>query len=279
MKGKWGEQFSDSIGRKWKPILAVSIIGAIIGAGVAPFAPKHWQARVLIEIGQSGNNSPMIDPSTVVERIKFPSFATEVISKLGLSEEGNRSSTLIKKTLWASVPRGSSNLVELSVDGQSPEDSVKIASTALSLIQKEHEALLKPATARKEKLLSDYESELKNLSDQRNSILSRLNSTASTESSKFSQNIVLSSIIQSDGQQTRSLNEQVASLREQLDPTRTFNTKAVAPVYVPRRPSGYPVWGCAIAGFLAGLLFGIGLFMLIDSKFRQSFSRAMLGYN
>nr|WKF58933.1 hypothetical protein HUO10_003435 [Paraburkholderia busanensis] len=275
-KNTGAPRLADSIGKRWKTILAISVVGALIGTAGSTLIQKHWPARVLVQVGQTENGIPLVDPAGLVERIKFPSFAAQVAGAVGLPEDGDARAKLIKRTLSASISRGG-NLVEIHVDGYSQQDAKNNAAAALALIQKDHEALLAPVMTRKQKLLADYEQQLKDHLDQRSEILSRLESKSGADNSRGSRDIVFSNLIQSDGLETRALTEQIAGLRDQLDATKMFNTKAVAPVYVGDRPDSLSAAACAIFGLVAGLAVSLAWLLVKDAGFRVSFYGALFG--
>ncbi|WGS50953.1 hypothetical protein LFL96_05470 [Paraburkholderia sp. D15] len=271
------QRLAESIGKRWKSILVISVLGAVVGVAGSTLVPKRWPARVLVQVGQTENGTPLVDPAGLVERIKFPSFATQVITSMGLpGDDEDPRVKLFKKTLWANVPRGGS-LIEIHVNGYSPQEAKNNAIAALALIQKDHEALLAPAIDRKQKLLTQYEQQLKEHLDQRSAILSRLQSKSGADNSHGSQDIVFSILIQSDGFETRALTEQIARLRDQLDTTRMFNTKAVAPVYVRDRPDSLSAGACSVFGLLAGLAVSLAWLLIKDASLRMSFYGAVVG--
>lgn len=81
-------------------------------------------------------------------------------------------------------------------------------------------------------------------------------------------------MLKSNDTETRAFRDQINSLDEQLSPYRTFNTKAVTEIYVPK-PAAYPK---KIIGVLIGLILGC-LIAAIWSLIRDKDLRELLRGN
>lgn len=69
-------------------------------------------------------------------------------------------------------------------------------------------------------------------------------------------------MLKSNDSETRAFRDQINSFDEQLSPYRTFNTKAVTDIYVPKR-AAYPkkIIGALIGLFLGLLIAGVCAFI------------------
>lgn len=212
---------------------------------------------MLVQIGQIGGASNLLaDPNNVVQRMKFPGFVTQVLQSLNLPSDESKSdhSALIKKTLTATLAKGG-NLLEMTVSGYSPEEAQANLSAAFRILQNEHAMLLTPSVTKLKNNLADATASLKKIEDERTAILEpikKVNSAGNIER-KFSESILLASMLKSNDSETRAFRDQINSLEEQLSPYRTFNTKVVTDIYVPKR-AAYPK---KIIGALIGLLLGL----------------------
>ncbi|MGB7195308.1 hypothetical protein [Collimonas pratensis] len=258
--------------------LTFGLLGALVALGVTYTIPKQWPATMLLQIGQIGGPSNLLaDPNNVVQRIKFPSFVTEVLQSQNLPSDESKSdrSALIKKTLTATLAKGG-NLLEMKVSGYSPEEAQANLSAAFQILQNEHAMLLTPSVTKLKNNLADVTASLKKIEDERSAILEPIKkaNSAGTIERKFSESILLASMLKSNDTETRAFRDQINSLDEQLSPYRTFNTKAVTEIYVPK-PAAYPK---KIIGVLIGLILGC-LIAAIWSLIRDKDLRELLRGN
>lgn len=249
--------------------LACGISGGLIALGIAYALPKQWPATLLFQIGQVGSGAALLaDPNNVIQRVSFPGFVNQVLraEHLDTQEPLDRRSALIKKSMTAAVVKGGT-LIEMSVKGYSPEEAKASLLGAFQVLQAEHAALLTPSVTRMEKNLGDARISLQKIEEERTAILEPIRKItgASTIEKKFSESILLASLLKSSDAEVRAFRDQINSLDEQLSPYRTFNTKEVAAVYVPQR-AVFPKNGIAAAiGVVLGLLLA-GLVVLVRDK-------------
>ncbi|MFC5474247.1 hypothetical protein [Paraherbaspirillum soli] len=260
--------------KRYALTIAISgLLSTAIAVGIAVMLPKQWPATLLFQIGQVGPNQ-LVDPNNVVQRIRFPGFALQVIQARNLPTEATDSerARLIRTSLSASIAKGS-NLIEMSVKGYSPEEAVANLDTAFKILENEHAQLLTPSITRLKKNLDDTASSLKKIEDERLAILepiAKANSATNIEK-KFSESILLTSMLKSNDSEARSLKDQKTAIEEQLSPYRTFNTQAVTSIYVPKKPSYPNKISAAILGFMLGVL-GAGIWaMRRDEELRSTF--------
>lgn len=258
-------------------LAACVILGAAAATGIAYMIPKQWPATLLFQIGQVGSGGNLlVDPNNVVQRVRFPGFVNQVLQAEHLPSDETMSerSRLIKKSLTTSIAKGGS-LLEMSVKGHSPEEAKSNLLAAFQVLQAEHGELLLPSVTRLGKNLADARASLQKIEDERVAVLEPIKqaSSAGTIERKFSESILLVSLLKSNESEIRAFRDQINTLDEQLSPYRTFNTKAVAPVYVPRH-AVYPRKSIAAA---AGLLLGLALaavwVFVRDKELRQAFFR------
>ncbi|AMP13273.1 hypothetical protein CPter291_0995 [Collimonas pratensis] len=164
----------------------------------------------------------------------------------------------------------------MKVSGYSPEEAQANLSAAFQILQNEHAMLLTPSVTKLKNNLADVTASLKKIEDERSAILEPIKkaNSAGTIERKFSESILLASMLKSNDTETRAFRDQINSLDEQLSPYRTFNTKAVTEIYVPK-PAAYPK---KIIGVLIGLILGC-LIAAIWSLIRDKDLRELLRGN
>lgn len=248
---------------------ACGLIGATIAVGIAFMLPKQWPATLLFQIGQIGSSGNLlVDPNNVLQRIKFPSFVVQVLQSqnLPIDESTNERSSLIKKSLTANLAKGG-NLVELTVRGHSPEEANANLTAAFQVLQMEHAQLLIPSITKLKKNLADATASLKKMEDERTAILDPIKkaNSAGTIERKFSESILLVSMLKSNEAETRTFRDQITSLEEQLSPYRTFNTKIITSIFVPKNAI-FPKKSIAtVLGLFLGLLVA-GIWAFVRDK-------------
>ncbi|PRC90586.1 hypothetical protein S2091_4706 [Solimicrobium silvestre] len=247
----------------------VGIVCAAIALGTAMLRPLQWKADLLFQIGQVGNAAGiLIDPNNVVQRIKFPGFAAQILSALNLPEDLNADprSKLISSSFTASVVKGGS-LINLSVNGFSKEDAIKNLQASFLLIEKEHEQLLTPLVSRLKKNLDEVNENISKIEIERQSIfepISKINTPAMIDK-KFSESIVLVNTLKVRDSELHGLHDQKNSIEDQLNPSHTFNTKIFDKIFVSFNPESRNISTFTLLGLLFGLIFA-GIWAVLNDK-------------
>lgn len=257
-----------------KHALRTAISGVLgIGAslGFTSTLPKQWPATLLFQVGQVGA-SQIVDPNSVVQRVKFPGFALQVLQSQNLPLDASESERtgLIKSSLSASLAKGG-NLIEMSVKGYSREEATENLKAAFKVLENEHAQLLTPSITRLKNNLDDTIQSLKKIEDERQAILDPINKAKNSNSieKKFSESILLTSMIRANDAETRGLRDQKNAIEEQLSPYRTFNTKMVTSIYTPRKPTSPNKILAAILGLMLGVLVASVWAIIRDKELRS----------
>lgn len=261
----------------WR-FLGWAVIGAATAVAIACLLPKEWTATILFEVGQVGDSDrPLIDPAKVVQRIVFPGFVSEVVGSQPWSdsEETKSRIRLIEKTLSAKLTK-SGNLVEMTVSGYSPRQAEDNLKAAFQLLEKEHLQLLQPSKDKLKDELEETTTSLKGLDDERTTLLDSINKVKGSPDfgRKFSEGVLLASMLKSNEMNRHLLISQQDTLKEQLSPYRTFATRVIAPLYVPKDPSFPRKDLFAVLGMLGGLLLVFGWTVSHDAVFRSVLAKS-----
>jgi uncharacterized protein involved in exopolysaccharide biosynthesis len=252
------------------------LLGTIIAVSITYVMPMQWSATMLIQIGQVGTAANLlVDPNNVIQRIKFPDFATQVLQSQNLSidESISKRGAIIRETLTGTfVKKGS--LLEMRVNGYSPEEAQENLSAAFQVLQNEHTALLIPSITKLKNNLADARASLKRIEDERIAILDPIKkaNSAATIEHKFPESILLALMLKSNEEETLVIRDRISSLDEQLNPYRTFNTKATTAIYVPKRAISLQKKVVTMIGLLLGICIA-GLWAFIrDDDLREILS-------
>jgi uncharacterized protein involved in exopolysaccharide biosynthesis len=265
--------------RHTKFFLMCGALGGGIAISIAYNIPKQWSATLLFQVGQIGSNGNLLaPPNSVVQRVKFSGFVNQVLRAENLPTEGSwfDRSTIIKKTLNATSSKDG-NLLQMTVKGRSPEEAKENVLAAFHILQVEHLELLMPSVTRFEKNLADAITSLQKIEDERATILGPIKraNSAGTIERKFSESILLASMLKSSEAEIRIFRDQINSLNEQLSPYRTFNTKEVAPIYVPRLADHPKKSLAAMMGIFLGILFAAIYVFCRDKELRGALSKSI----
>jgi len=260
------------------PLTLATFIGGIAGVGLAIFLPKQWEAKVLIQVGQTfavspdgvGTPTSLEQPARTAEWLQSQSVETEVLDSLGLPVEAgvNRDTDLLRAATKVRYLRGA-ELVEMSTRGYSPEQAKRVLMAYQANLVSTHGKLLAPALNRMKSDLSEVNAAIAVRSEEQASLESnakygaRLNATE-----RFSANALVNQLRDHINEQLRILQQRRVTLQEALNPERTFNSYAISPVSVAPRPV-FPkrsVFG--LLGAVIGALFGTILVTLRTSQRR-----------
>jgi len=233
-------------------LLAIMVVvGAIAGAGYSALSPERWPASVAIQLPQVGTGMALMDPVSVIDRIKVPDFADDVLRAAALTrgKAAEEEATLFRRTLKAEKSRGS-DIITVRVQAMSQADAKALAGTVVSILQKEHAADMAKARAFREKALASAETDLAAALETRRQIMTTARSASMPEAR-------LAIFLSANGRDVESLRLRRDELLDQLSPSRTFNTKAIAPISVAAHPLKESMPTCAFIGAAgAALLWG-----------------------
>lgn len=218
--------------------------GAAAGIAYSALSPARWPASVAIQLPQIGTGVALMDPDTVLQRIKIPDFADDVLRAAALPSGSDSEAKLFKRTLRADKPKDS-DIIRVRVQGHSAADAKKLAETVVSVLQKEHAADLAKARELREKNLANLNAEIAEEEAQHAQIIAAARSLSAEK---------LSILLSVNDREIQPLKKQRDELRDQLPPLRTFNTKAIAPVSVAQHPLHESMPICAFIGAVGAIM-------------------------
>ncbi|KJJ99492.1 hypothetical protein UB44_15405 [Burkholderiaceae bacterium 26] len=235
--------------------------------------PPRWTAKVTVQIGQvamaNANGTPakltLENQLTAAERVNQPNFRLNVIKALGLPEPdtGSKKADLAFDSLRAAAER-SPDLVTLQASSYSKEEALEIVDAAFKGLSTTHRKLFEQSTevtqqelTRAQDNLSAADTEYRNAT---NALKSGLTANAAG-----ARDVLVSNTVSLLRAQVSDLRQQVNAYRDALSPVQSYPTRAVAPAYVPERPStpSRTVW--VLGGVIIGLLIGAAFALLRDA--------------
>lgn len=278
------DQFNDEVSlldlirfarRNFYVLLSGALLGAASGLAIALIVPAKWEASALIRVGQLGSSnaggtksviepSQQIEPSSqVVDRIKNKSFQNDVLNKLGIStdEDDDDAAKDFRESLKVKLEK--SDLIGLTIRGNSPEEANKSLSAVIAEVKQTHTNMLTPSIYRLQQELASTEQELKKASAESERLIKSLDGkTDSLNDKSFSQAALLSNILLARESELENVRDRKRELEEMLSPERTFATKEIGRVEVSKKPVFPKKSLFTVIGLFFGLLLGVLVSML-----------------
>ncbi|CAM2921450.1 hypothetical protein [Cupriavidus taiwanensis] len=272
------EDVAEFLQRHAKKILTLSVVGLFIGIALTYVLPRQWEATGVLQIGQVANEGAtapapptLVEPTArALERLRIPQFSDAVLKRLGLAvgtEEG-ADATLLRASLRSTMLAGS-DLIQFSVRGFSPDRARRTAQAISDELTRIHGGLMRPSVDR---LNADLQEVTQGVAreDKRREMLNGLvrNREHVNVAGKFSENVLLSEMVNENEKALRFLRLRKNTLHELLSQERTYNTHLLGPVEVSRRHVFPRKSLFGAAGLAIGLLVSVLLGIAIDAKRR-----------
>ena len=256
----------------WK-ILILSLVGLVVGICVTFVIPKQWEATGVLQIGQVANEAttgpapptPIEPIARTLERVRMPQFTDSVLTALGdtAGPEEDATAALIRRSLKSTVLNGA-DLIQFTVRGYSPDEAKRAAQAIGDELARIHGGLMRPSLDRLNADLAEVGAGVVT-EEKRRDMLSEIvkNRGQASVTGKFSENVLLSEMVNENAKALRFLRFRKNTLQELLSKERTYNTHLLGPVetsrhYVYPRKALFGASGLAI-GLLLSVLFGIAI--------------------
>lgn len=270
------DSFRDSVFRpiaqSAKLIVVLAILGGLLGYAASMLVQPKWMAKMTIQIGQlstpvtGGLASRLVENQfTASDRYNLPSSRLKVLRALGLAEpeSGDGASNLIFGTLRATTTK-SPDLLEVQVTGYSREQAVAALSAAFKALSDDHSKLFDPTVTQLKSDLSWAAERLaaaeKAYASTYDLLKSGIGQQGAAQTSQ-ARDVLVTNLATITNTQIIDLRQQTAQLREALEPNRTYPTRIVGDIYVPKNPStpGKVKLGAAglLFGMIAGMVFAV----------------------
>lgn len=260
--------------RQW--VFGLPVLLGLIALAHGLLTPPQWEAAAIIQVGRipqvrQANPDPnggLIEPvAKAIERLKLATFRDGTLLALGVGTQDPKAGLYRDTLRLRQLPN--TDLIELRIRAFSPEDARKFVRVTVERLAVIHGQVAQPTLLHLRSLLEEVEREL----DQATVARGVLNSTASRKDrpspgERFSESVLLASILEARDDQIRRLKERRLLLIESLDPQRAFQTSLIDDVFVPRTPA-WPRTGLSVAlAAAAGLLAGVTI-ALISAAFQR----------
>jgi capsular polysaccharide biosynthesis protein len=264
--------FANSI----KLIILTGVTGALIGFLAFQFMHPRWVAKMTVQVGQVSSPVPggvvsrlVENQLTAADRYNLPTLRLAVLSELGLPapDTGSREANLIFDTLRGSTGK-SPDLINLQVSAYSREQAAAALNMSFKTLADEHRKLFDPAISRMKNDLSIASDKLKAAEREYASSYAWLESGVGQKNaaSNSARDVLLTNMAMLINNQVIELRQQATQLREALEPTRSYPTRAMGEVYIPERPSTPGRMIMIIVGAFLGLMVGAAFVVLRNSS-------------
>ncbi|MFM0335507.1 GumC domain-containing protein [Paraburkholderia fungorum] len=237
-----------------------AVLGVAVGLGASYLFPRQWESTAVVRIGQlfNGNSATLVEtPANVVARFDTRGFQDGVLKHLGLDPDARDDShvNLLRKSARAKVV--SSDLIEVDVNGFSPDEAQRDLHALIDQLAQTHQAMMAPSLNR---LNADLK-EVSQLLTEAEVRSTRLASEADRQSQGKSngapsgEGLMLTELINANTQEVTAIRVRKNEILERLDPQRSFVTRPLEAIVV----SDAPVSPRRALMAFVGLLLGVGL--------------------
>ncbi len=245
-----------------KLIIAVGVVGAIVGFGASQVIKPKWAAKMTVQVGQlatatqAGITLRLVENQlTAADRYNLPTSKLEVIRAMGLPDpDSDRDSKLVFDTLRASTGK-SPDVISLQVSGYTREAAIAAMSASFKVLAATHSQLFDPTYTRMKAELDDLHAQLNNAENEYDKSVQSLKSNVSKGNQNAAQDMLVTNLANVINSRILNLKQQSNQLQEALEPSRTYPTRVLGEPYVPEEPST-PGTALLVA---SGLALGLGL--------------------
>ncbi len=243
-----------------KVIVALAILGAIIGIASTFAISKQWKGTVTLQVGRAagspiaGPDGPLIESiQQTVGRVQLSTFrdkvAAEVLPQLQGDLERLRK-TVVWKDLQARMIQGTA-YVEITARGLSPEQAEQVLKSASQRVEAEHAAILERARMFPKQQLSIIDAAIESNTKAQEQLSAELARSKNTDS------IMALSALQSSRSERATLNDSRYRVAQMLTPDQSYNTRIVSEIQVDPNPVFPRKLFFGIGGLVLGALAGI----------------------
>ncbi len=240
----------DFLIESWKTIVATGVLGLLGAVTYIVVTPNQYEATAQIQMAQlssggiAGTN--LEDPNLLIARMKMPtSYDQAAIAACGYEGKPNAAQS-ISKMIKISIIKGT-QIVELKVQGLSPEQASQCAESILRIIKDSQKAIAEPVIDEAKAKLLRYSQ----LLQEAQSFIVKADKSNSSMSAAYL----------STRDQIKFLTDETIRLNDLVASAGTRQTKLVSPIYSPENKVSPKRAIALIAGLFAGLFFGLLLML------------------
>jgi capsular polysaccharide biosynthesis protein len=246
----------DFLVESWRAIFATGILGLLGAVTYIIVTPNKYEATAQVQMAQlssggiAGTN--LEDPNLLIARMKMPStYDQAAIATCGYEGKSNAAQS-ISKMIKISIIKGT-QIVEIKVQGLSPEQATQCAESILRIIKDSQKAIAEPVIDEAKVKLLKYSQRLQ----EAQSFIVKADKSTSAMSAAYL----------STRDEVKYLTDETVRLNDLIASANSRQTKLVSPIYSPENQVS-PKQGVAlIAGLFAGLFLGF-MYALGQRRYR-----------
>jgi len=255
--------------RSAKVVVTSTIVGGLIGFALFHSHEPRWTAKMLVKLGQVTTFAdsglvirPLESQMTAVDQINQPAYRFNVLTDLSLPspDAGNADSALIFDSLRAAPGRGT-DLVAVQVNAHSREQATNALKASFTVIEREHGKQYNDVLGRMKKDLADTSAKLAVAEQEYAKAYNSLKSSHDRDGLAV-RDLFTTNLVTEVTRQVIELQRRKTQLEESLEPLRTYSTQIMDGPYASATPSSPGRTVYVGLGALAGLIFGIALYVL-----------------
>ena len=240
----------DFLIESWKAIVATGILGLLGAVTYIVVTPNKYEATAQIQMAQlssggiAGTN--LENPNLLIARMKMPStYDQAAIAACGYEGKPNAAQS-ISKMIKISIIKGT-QIVELKVQGLSPQEATQCAESILRIIKDSQKAIAEP-------VIDEAKAKLQKYSQRLQEAQSFIRKTDKSNSS-------MSAAYLSTRDEVKFLTDEIIRLNDLIVSANSRQTKLVSPIYSPENKVSPKRAIALVAGLFAGLFFGFLLML------------------
>jgi capsular polysaccharide biosynthesis protein len=222
------------IKRRWKLVMIVFAITAVVCWIYLSIVPKQWEATATVQIGQIGQQAigqqvQLVESaSRVFERVKTRSFRDSILkdAKLPILDEAEfgSESKIFGNSLNVKL-LSNPDLIEIKVRALSPEQAATFLQNVVGKLKLIHDGVALPTSNKLRASLLQLNESIKVLDSERLLYVEQLAKvTSSSKVEDFLQKSVYAKLLSDLDLQVRNLQDRKLATEEQLSPARTYST-------------------------------------------------------
>lgn len=239
-----------------------ALLGAAIGLGASYLFPRQWESTVVVRIGQlfNGTSGSLVEaPANVVARFDTRGFQDAALKRVGLNPDALDDSRvkLLRKSARAKVV--SSDLIEVDVDGFSPDEAQRDLSALVDQLAETHQVMMAPSLNRLTADLGEVNQRLAEAEARSTRLSSAADRQSQAKSSEGSsaEGLMLTELINGNAQEINAIRQRKNEILERLDPQRSFVTRPLERIAVSDQPVSPKRAVIAFVGLLLGVGFAL----------------------
>ncbi len=240
----------DFLIESWKTIFATGVLGLLGAVTNIVQTPNQYEATAHIQMAQFSRDgitaTNLEDPNLLIARMKMPtSYDQALIANCGYEGKPNAAESISKIAKFSIIKE--TQMVELKVQGLSPEQATQCAESILRSVIDSQKAIAEPIIDEARAKLQKYSQRLQ----EAQSFIAKADKSGSSVTAAYL----------STRDEVQFLADKITQLNDLIVSLNGRQTKLGSPIYSPENKVSPKRTNILIAGLFAGLFLGLLLML------------------